>query len=82
MNYRDNALPKRQPRFWCEVIVICIVVLLAWLIEAWGHGKGKCLTDVKRNVPLSDGGWVKVTDHLESADLVGYVDMSSKPVLR
>ena len=72
MNYRSNALPKRQPRFWCEVIVICIVVLLAWLIEAWGHGEGKCLTDVDGNVPLSGGGWVKVTGHLEGADLDGY----------
>ena len=72
MNYRGNALPKRQPRFWCEVIGICIVILLAIIMDAWGHGEGECLTDVDGNVPLSDGGWVKVTDHLEGADLDGY----------
>ena len=72
MNYRGNALPKRQPRFWCGVIGICIVILLAIIMDAWGHGEGECLTDVDGNVPLSDGGWVKVTDHLEGADLDGY----------
>ena len=73
MHYQGNALPKRKPRFWCGVIYICIVFLLAWLMEAWGHGEGKCLTDVDGNVPLSNGGWVKIIDHLEGADLDGYV---------
>ena len=74
MNYRDNALPKRQPRFWCEVIVICIVVLLAWLIEAWGHGEGRCLTDVDGNVRLSNDGWMKIIRHLEGEALKNYDD--------
>ena len=73
MHYQGNALPKRKSRFWCGVIGICIVILLAWLMEAWGHGEGKCLTDVDGNVPLSNGGWVKIIDHLEGADLEGYV---------
>ena len=36
MHYRGNALPKRKSRFWLGFGCICIV-LLAWLIEAWGH---------------------------------------------
>ena len=73
MHYQGNAVPKRKSRFWCGVIGICIVILLAWLMEAWGHGEGKCLTDVDGNVPLSNGGWVKIIDHLEGADLDGFV---------
>ena len=41
MHYRGNALPKRQTRFWCGVIYICIVLLLAWLMDAWGHDTPK-----------------------------------------
>ena len=41
MHYRGNALPKRTPLFWREVIGICIVILLAIIIEAWGHDTPK-----------------------------------------
>ena len=37
MHYRGNALPKRKSRHWLGVIGICIVILLAIIIEAWGH---------------------------------------------
>ena len=73
MYYQGNALKKRKSRFWLGVIGICIVILLAIIMDAWGHGEGKCLTDVDGNVPLSDGGWVKIIDHLEGVALKGYV---------
>ena len=41
MHYQGNVLPKRKSRFWCGVIYICIVLLLAWLMEAWGHDTPK-----------------------------------------
>ena len=41
MYYQGNALKKRKSRFWLGVIGICIVILSAWLIEAWGHDTPK-----------------------------------------
>ena len=41
MHYRGNALPKRKSRHWLGVIGICIVILLAIIIEAWGHDTPK-----------------------------------------
>ena len=52
---------------------ILLTMLILWCAEVLAHGEGKCLTDVDGNVPLSNGGWVKVIDHLEGADLRGYV---------
>ena len=37
MYYQGNALKKRKSRFSLGVIGICIVILLAIIIEAWGH---------------------------------------------
>ena len=37
MYYQGNALKKRKSRHWLGVIYICIVILLAIIIEAWGH---------------------------------------------
>lgn len=49
-----------------------------WCADVLAHGEGKGLTDVDGNVPLSNGGWVKVIDHLAGADLDGYVHAHSK----
>lgn len=49
-----------------------------WCADVLAHGEGKGLTDVDGNVPLSNGGWVKVIDHLEGADLDGYVHAHRK----
>ena len=55
------------------LIAVLLAILVMWCADVLAHGEGKCLTDVDGNVPLSDGGWVKVIDHLEGADLEGYV---------
>ena len=41
MYYQGNALKKRKSRFSLGVIGICIVILLAIIIEAWGHDTPK-----------------------------------------
>ena len=41
MYYQGNALKKRKSRFWLGVIGICIVILLAIIIDAWGHDTPK-----------------------------------------
>ena len=59
--------------FFSILIAVLLAIFIMWCADVLAHGEGKCLTDVDGNVPLSNGGWVKVIDHLEGADLDGYV---------
>ena len=62
----------KQCWLWGIIGGIIIAAIIMFAADALAHGEGECLTDAVGNVPLSNGGWVKVTDHLEGADLDGY----------
>ena len=59
--------------FFSILIAILLAILVMWCADVLAHGEGKCLTDADGNVPLSNGGWVKVVGHLSGAELRGYV---------
>ena len=62
----------KQCWLWGIIGGIIIAAVIMFAADALSHGEGECLTDVGGNVRLSNGGWVKVTNHLEGADLDGY----------
>ncbi len=59
--------------FFSILIAILLAIFILWCADVLAHGEGKCVTDADGNVPLSNGGWVKIIDHLRGADLEGYV---------
>ena len=62
----------KQCWLWGIIGGIIIAAIIMFAADALSHGEGECLTDAVGNVPLSNGGWVKVVDHLEGSDLDGY----------
>ena len=54
-----------------SAMVITIFILVSSKVLA--HDEGQCLTDVDGNVRRSNGGWVKVIEHLRGADLKEFV---------
>ena len=62
----------KQCWLWGIIGGIIIAAIIMFAADALSHGEGECLTDAVGNVPLSNGGWVKVVDHLEGTDLDGY----------
>ena len=65
-------MSAKQCWLWGIIGGIVIAIAIMFAADALAHGEGECLTDVSGNVRLSNNGWVKVTDHLEGADLDGY----------
>ena len=62
------------------VIISAMVLTMFVMVSAkvFAHGDGKCLTDADGNVRLSNmrlsnGGWVKIIDHLRDTDLDGFI---------
>ena len=64
---------NKRERFWMYLLILILIGMFALVCMTWGHGEGECLTDVNGNARLSNGGWVKVTDHLQGAALKEYV---------
>jgi hypothetical protein len=62
----------KQCWLWGIIGSIIIAAIIMFAADALAHGEGECLTDAVGNVPLPNGGWVKVVDHLEGSDLDGY----------
>ena len=58
-----------KDRFCLCLLFGTLIGMFVLVSMSWGHGEGKCLTDVDGNVPLSDDGWVKVVRHLTDAEL-------------
>ena len=54
-----------------SAMALAIFVLVSSKVLA--HDEGQCLTDVDGNVRRSNGGWVKIIEHLKGADLKGFV---------
>ena len=66
-------MSTKQCVFWGIFVGVIFATIIMFAADALPHGEGKCLTDVAGNVRLSNGGWVKIIDHLEGTDLDGYV---------
>ena len=50
-----------------SAMVLTIFVLVS--AKVFAHGEGECLTDADGNVRFSNGGWVKIIEHLRDEDL-------------
>ena len=57
------------------IIISAIILTIFVMVTAkvFAHGQDECLTDADGNTRLSNGGWVKVVEHLSGADLDGFV---------
>ena len=66
---------KNMKKVLWYIIVSAMVLTMFVLVSAkvLAHDEGQCLTDVDGNVFRSNGGWVKVIEHLSDADLKEFV---------
>ena len=55
---------------WYIIISVTVLTIFVFMTaKVWAHGEGKCITDVRGNMFLKKGSWVKILSHLSDVDL-------------
>ena len=52
-----------------DIIISAIILTMFATAKVFAHDEGQCITDVRGNVFLSNGSWVKIVSHLTDAEL-------------